>query len=183
MPLAMCRRVSTGPEEDGYGGTAMREAAVRWASRGAAGLLRAGHRVPGRVLPGRCDPARRRGQPWTACLAVVAYVALAAKVKETACLAVVAYVALAAKVKETRTTGNGGEADPYVFEAKTVRWMELLVLSALGWRMYPVTPFSYLELLLADAAARRRHCELIGVARWRLGYRTCDDRNIFFNGW
>jgi cyclin D3, plant len=165
MPLAMCRRVSTGPEEDGYGGTAMREAAVRWASCGAAGLLRAGHRVPGRVLPGRCDPARRRGQPWTACLAVVAY------------------VALAAKVKETRTTGNGGEADPYVFEAKTVRWMELLVLSALGWRMYPVTPFSYLELLLADAAARRRHCELIGVARWRLGYRTCDDRNIFFNGW
>jgi cyclin D3, plant len=165
MPLAMCRRVSTGPEEDGYGGTAMREAAVRWASRGAAGLLRAGHRVPGRVLPGRCDLARRRGQPWTACLAVVAY------------------VALAAKVMETRTTGNGGEADPYVFEAKTVRWMELLVLSALGWRMYPVTPFSYLELLLADAAARRRHCELIGVARWRLGYRTCDDRNIFFNGW
>jgi cyclin D3, plant len=97
------------------------------------------------------------GQPWTARLAAVAFVALAAKVEETRVPALVDLQFFAA-------AGDEGDADPYVFEAKTVRWMELLVLSALGWRMHPVTPFSYLEPLLADASARRGHCERVLIA-------------------
>uniref|UniRef100_A0A453L0P5 Cyclin C-terminal domain-containing protein n=1 Tax=Aegilops tauschii subsp. strangulata TaxID=200361 RepID=A0A453L0P5_AEGTS len=36
----------------------------------------------------------------------------------------------------------------YVFEAKTIQRMELLVLSTLKWRMQAVTPFSYLDYFL-----------------------------------
>ncbi|KAG0493372.1 hypothetical protein HPP92_004366 [Vanilla planifolia] len=36
----------------------------------------------------------------------------------------------------------------YVFESRTIRRMELLVLSTLGWKMYPVTPLSLLHRLL-----------------------------------
>lgn len=36
----------------------------------------------------------------------------------------------------------------YVFEAKTIQRMELLVLSTLNWRMQAVTPFSYLDYFL-----------------------------------
>lgn len=36
----------------------------------------------------------------------------------------------------------------YVFEAKTVQRMELLVLTTLNWRMHAVTPFSYVDYFL-----------------------------------
>ncbi|KAL0007216.1 hypothetical protein SO802_008718 [Lithocarpus litseifolius] len=36
------------------------------------------------------------------------------------------------------------EESKYVFEAKTIKRMELLVLSTLQWRMNPVTPISFL---------------------------------------
>jgi hypothetical protein len=36
----------------------------------------------------------------------------------------------------------------YVFEAKTIQRMELLVLSTLNWRMQAVTPFSYIDYFL-----------------------------------
>ncbi|RRT65007.1 hypothetical protein BHE74_00047583 [Ensete ventricosum] len=36
----------------------------------------------------------------------------------------------------------------YIFEAKTIQRMELLVLSTLKWRMQAVTPFSYLDFFL-----------------------------------
>lgn len=36
----------------------------------------------------------------------------------------------------------------YVFEAKTVHRMELLVLTTLNWRMKAVTPFSYMDYFL-----------------------------------
>lgn len=36
----------------------------------------------------------------------------------------------------------------YVFEAKTIQRMELLVLSTLNWRMQAVTPFSYMDYFL-----------------------------------
>lgn len=35
------------------------------------------------------------------------------------------------------------EESKYVFEAKTIKRMELLVLSTLQWRMNPVTPISF----------------------------------------
>jgi cyclin D1/2/4 len=57
----------------------------------------------------------------------------------------------------------------YVFEAKTIQRMELLVLSTLKWRMQAVTPFSYIDYFLhrlngGDAPSRRavlRSAELI----------------------
>lgn len=36
----------------------------------------------------------------------------------------------------------------YVFEAKTIQRMELLVLSTLKWRMQAVTPFSFFDYFL-----------------------------------
>lgn len=36
----------------------------------------------------------------------------------------------------------------YVFDAKTVQRMELLVLTTLNWRMQAVTPFSYVDYFL-----------------------------------
>ncbi|TVU10781.1 hypothetical protein EJB05_44328, partial [Eragrostis curvula] len=158
----------TGEEEDGYGGAAGREEAVGWACRAAARLgfsaltaaLAAAYLDRCFLLGG--GALRLVGEPWMARLAAVACVALAAKVEETRVPVLLDLQLCAA--------GAGNDADACVFEAKTVRRMELLVLSALGWRMHPVTPFSYLEPLLADAAARRHHCEgvlLAVIADWR----------------
>lgn len=36
----------------------------------------------------------------------------------------------------------------YVFEAKTIQRMELLVLSTLQWRMHPVTPISFFDHII-----------------------------------
>lgn len=39
------------------------------------------------------------------------------------------------------------EETKYVFEAKTIKRMEILVLSILEWKMNPVTPLSFLHHL------------------------------------
>uniref|UniRef100_A0A0A9CX42 Uncharacterized protein n=1 Tax=Arundo donax TaxID=35708 RepID=A0A0A9CX42_ARUDO len=84
----------------------------------------------------------------------------------------VACLSLAAKMEETSVPLSHdmqvGEAR-YVFEAKTIQRMELLVLSTLKWRMRVVTPFSYIDYFLhrlnaGDAPPRRavlRSTELI----------------------
>ncbi|CAO2191812.1 unnamed protein product [Urochloa humidicola] len=63
----------------------------------------------------------------------------------------VACLSLAAKMEETSVPQSldlqVGDA-LYVFEAKTIQRMELLVLSNLNWRMQAVTPFSYLDYFL-----------------------------------
>ncbi|WOL19973.1 cyclin-D4-1-like [Canna indica] len=60
----------------------------------------------------------------------------------------VACLSLAAKMEETEVPLSldlqVGDAR-YVFEAKTIQRMELLVLSTLKWRMQAVTPFSYID--------------------------------------
>ncbi|KAI4321506.1 hypothetical protein MLD38_034876 [Melastoma candidum] len=63
-------------------------------------------------------------------------------------LTAVACLSLAAKVEETQVPllldlQVDGSRD--LFDAKTVRKMELLVLSTLQWRMNPVTPLSFLD--------------------------------------
>lgn len=64
----------------------------------------------------------------------------------------------------------------YVFEAKTVQRMELLVLSTLGWGMHPVTPLSFVHYIARRLGAKRgaqwefthwdflRRCERLLVA-------------------
>uniref|UniRef100_A0A0E0M267 Uncharacterized protein n=1 Tax=Oryza punctata TaxID=4537 RepID=A0A0E0M267_ORYPU len=87
-------------------------------------------------------------------------------------LLAVACLSLAAKMEETDVPQSldlqVGEAR-YVFEAKTIQRMELLVLSTLKWRMQAVTPFSYVDYFLrelngGDPPSRRsslRSAELI----------------------
>lgn len=40
------------------------------------------------------------------------------------------------------------EDTEYVFEAKTIQRMELLVLSTLQWKMHPVTPLSFIDHII-----------------------------------
>ncbi|CAN7012785.1 hypothetical protein IGI04_012414 [Brassica rapa subsp. trilocularis] len=66
-------------------------------------------------------------------------------------LTAVACLSLAAKVEEIRVPLlldlQVGEAR-YVFEAKTIQRMELLILSTLQWRMHPVTPVSFFDHII-----------------------------------
>ncbi|KAK3132530.1 hypothetical protein QOZ80_6AG0523980 [Eleusine coracana subsp. coracana] len=150
--------------DDGYGGAAGREAAVGWASRAAARLgfspltaaLAAAYLDRCFLLRGGNGNGGLRlgGEPWMARLAAVACVALAAKVEETR-------VPLLVDLQLCAAGEGEGEG---VYDAGTVRRMELLVLSAMQWRMHPVTPFSYLEPVLAGAAARRQQCESVLLA-------------------
>ena len=94
-------------------------------------------------------------------------------------LAAVAALSLAAKVEETRVpllldlqvaTPPGTEENRYEFEAKTIRRMELLLLSALSWKMNSVTPLAFIHHLLprlcsistTTAASAARVQELLG---------------------
>ncbi|KAL5821745.1 hypothetical protein ACOSQ3_023627 [Xanthoceras sorbifolium] len=72
----------------------------------------------------------QRDKPWMGQLAAVACLSLAAKVEETQ-----VPLLLDLQVEDAK----------YVFEAKTIQRMELLVLSALKWRMNPVTPLSFFD--------------------------------------
>ncbi|XP_077211616.1 cyclin-D3-1-like [Tasmannia lanceolata] len=75
----------------------------------------------------------QRDKPWMMQLAAVACLSLAAKVEETQ-----VPLLLDLQVEETR----------YVFEAKTIQRMELLVLSTLKWKMHPVTPLSFIDHII-----------------------------------
>ncbi|THU70316.1 hypothetical protein C4D60_Mb08t23710 [Musa balbisiana] len=63
----------------------------------------------------------------------------------------VACLSLAAKMEETEVPLSldlqVGDAK-YVFEARTIQRMELLVLATLKWRMQVVTPFSFIDFFL-----------------------------------
>ncbi|OAY35511.1 cyclin-D3-2 [Manihot esculenta] len=72
-------------------------------------------------------------KPWMSQLASVACLSLAAKVEETQ-----VPLLLDLQVEESK----------YVFEAKTIKRMELLVLSTLQWRMNPVTPISFFDHII-----------------------------------
>lgn len=80
-------------------------------------------------------------KPWMGRLAAVACLSLAAKVEETR-------VPLLLDLQAPPPPEKAG----YLFEPKTVQRMELLVLNALGWRMNPITPLSFVHHLLGAAA-------------------------------
>ncbi|KAJ7952815.1 Cyclin d3 [Quillaja saponaria] len=89
----------------------------------------------------------QRDKPWMNQLAVVACISLAAKVEETQ-----VPLLLDLQVGESK----------YVFEAKTIQRMELLVLSTLNWRMNPVTPISFFEHIVRRLGLRNRlHWEFL----------------------
>ncbi|KAA8546743.1 hypothetical protein F0562_003172 [Nyssa sinensis] len=74
-----------------------------------------------------------RGKTWTVQLLAVACLSLATKVEET-------------KVPMTVDLQVG--EPKFVFEGKTIQRMELLVLSALKWRMQACTPCSFIDYFL-----------------------------------
>ncbi|CAN1189014.1 CYCD3-1 [Linum perenne] len=83
-------------------------------------------------------------KPWTIQLVVVGCLSLAAKVEETD-------VPLLLDLQIDRTR--------YLFEAKTIQRVELLILSELGWRMHPVTPISFMDHIV-------ERMRLKGNAHW-----------------
>lgn len=74
-----------------------------------------------------------KGQAWTMQLLAVACLSLAAKMEETQ-----VPLSLDLQVGDPR----------FVFEARTIQRMELLVLSTLKWKMQAVTPFSFIDYFL-----------------------------------
>uniref|UniRef100_A0A1J3EVF6 Cyclin-D3-2 n=1 Tax=Noccaea caerulescens TaxID=107243 RepID=A0A1J3EVF6_NOCCA len=69
-------------------------------------------------------------KPWMSQLVAVACLSLAAKVEEIQVPLLIDF-----QVEKAR----------FVFEAKTIQRMELLILSTLQWRMHPVTPISFFD--------------------------------------
>ncbi|CAA3028781.1 cyclin-D3-3-like isoform X1 [Olea europaea subsp. europaea] len=72
----------------------------------------------------------QKDKPWMSQLTAVACLSLAAKVEETQ-----VPLLLDLQVEESK----------YLFEAKTIQRMEILVLSTLKWKMNPVTPISFFD--------------------------------------
>ncbi|XP_019194925.1 PREDICTED: cyclin-D3-1-like [Ipomoea nil] len=83
-----------------------------------------------RFISGVCF---QRDKPWMSQLAAVACVSIAAKVEE-----IQVPLLLDLQVAETK----------FLFEAKTIQRMELLVLSTLQWRMNLVTPISFIDHII-----------------------------------
>ncbi|XP_019182412.1 PREDICTED: cyclin-D3-3-like [Ipomoea nil] len=75
----------------------------------------------------------QKDKPWMSQLAAVACLSIAAKVEE-----IEVPLLLDFQVADSK----------YMFEAKTIQRMELLVLSTLQWRMNPVTPISFLDHII-----------------------------------
>ncbi|WOK98257.1 hypothetical protein Cni_G06967 [Canna indica] len=102
-------------------------------------------------------------KPWMGRLAAVACLSLAAKVEETD-VPLLVDLQVPPSV-EAAVPEEGG----YVFDPKTIRRMELLVLSTLGWRMNPVTPFSFIHHLLLRLRSRDKNADAGATAarvRW-----------------
>ncbi|XP_040997646.1 cyclin-D3-1-like isoform X2 [Juglans microcarpa x Juglans regia] len=76
-------------------------------------------------------------------------------------LAAVGCLSLAAKVEETQVPlllDLQVEGCKYVFEAKAIKRMEILVLSTLQWKMNPVTPFSFLDYITRRLGSKDYLC-------------------------
>ncbi|KAL5976261.1 hypothetical protein ACLOJK_020591 [Asimina triloba] len=73
-----------------------------------------------------------KGKPWIVKLLSVSCVSLALKMK---------------KVVFSLSDIQGGEG--FIFDRETIRRMELLILSALKWRMRSITPFAFLGYFLS----------------------------------
>lgn len=125
-----------------------------------------------RILSG---PHFQRDKPWMVQLLAVTCISLAAKVEE---IRVPLLLDLQVQNKSSvfplfflePIKINGVSRTPiswfskvedskYIFEAKTIQRMELLVLSALQWRMHPVTPVSFLGLFTRHLGLKNRFIE------------------------
>ncbi|CAJ1942897.1 unnamed protein product [Sphenostylis stenocarpa] len=108
----------------------------------------------------------QRDKPWMTQLTAVACLSLAAKIEET-------HVPLLLDLQV--------EESKYVFEAKTIQRMELLVLSTLKWRMHPVTPISFFEHIVRRLGLKSRlHWEFLWRCERVLLNLTVDSRAMSY---
>ncbi|KAJ6337800.1 hypothetical protein OIU76_007476 [Salix suchowensis] len=84
-----------------------------------------------------------KDKPWMAQLSAVACLSLAAKVEETQVPLLLDF-----QVEDSK----------YVFEAKTIQRMEILVLSTLKWKMNPITAISFLDYITRRLALKDYLC-------------------------
>ncbi|OIW12886.1 hypothetical protein TanjilG_24819 [Lupinus angustifolius] len=106
----------------------------------------------------------QREKPWMIHLVAVTCISLAAKVEETQ-----VPLLLDLQVQDAK----------YVFEAKTIQRMELLVLSTLKWKMHPVTPLSFLDHIIRRLGLKiNLHWEFLRRCEQLLLYVLLDSRFV-----
>ncbi|CAI0445767.1 unnamed protein product [Linum tenue] len=109
-------------------------------------------------------PCYQKDKPWMIQLVAVTCLSLAAKVEETD-----VPLLLDLQIEETK----------YVFEAKTIQRMELLVLSALGWKMHPVTPISFVDHIVRRLGLKSNvHWEFLNRCHHLLLCLVSDSRSV-----
>ncbi|CAI0557445.1 unnamed protein product [Linum tenue] len=110
------------------------------------------------------SPRYQKDKPWMIQLVAVTCLSLAAKVEETD-----VPLLLDLQVEETK----------YVFEAKTIQRMELLVLSSLGWKMHPVTPISFVDHIVRRLGLKSNvHWEFLNQCHHLLLCLVSDSRSV-----
>ncbi|KAJ4835110.1 hypothetical protein Tsubulata_020162 [Turnera subulata] len=108
----------------------------------------------------------QRDKPWMIQLVAVTCLSLAAKVEETD-----VPLLLDLQVEDAK----------YVFEAKTIQRMELLVLSTLKWKMHPVTPLSFLDHIIRRLGLKNQvHWEFFRRCERLLLSLVSDSRSVSF---
>ncbi|XVF01310.1 hypothetical protein REPUB_Repub04eG0076900 [Reevesia pubescens] len=108
----------------------------------------------------------QRDKPWMIHLVAVTCLSLAAKVEETQ-----VPLLLDLQVEETK----------YVFEAKTIQRMELLVLSTLKWKMHPITPLSFLDHIIRRLGLKTHlHWEFLRRCKRLLLCLISDSRSVHY---
>ncbi|MBA0573059.1 hypothetical protein Golob_000353 [Gossypium lobatum] len=108
----------------------------------------------------------QRDNPWMIQLLAVTCLSLAAKVEE-----IQVPLLLDLQVEETK----------YVFEAKTIQRMELLVLSTLKWKMHPITPLSFLDHIIRRLGLKTHlHWEFLKRCERLLLCVISDSRSIHY---
>ncbi|XP_022726524.1 cyclin-D3-1-like [Durio zibethinus] len=108
----------------------------------------------------------QRDKPWMIHLVAVTCLSLAAKVEETQ-----VPLLLDLQVEEAK----------YVFEAKTIQRMELLLLSTLKWKMHPITPLSFLDHIIRRLGLRTHlHWEFLRRCERLLLCVISDSRSVHY---
>ncbi|GMJ12839.1 CYCLIN D3;1 [Hibiscus trionum] len=114
----------------------------------------------------RRGPHFQSDKPWLIQLAAVTCLSLAAKVEETHVPLLLDF-----QVEGTR----------YVFEAKTIQRMELLVLSTLQWKMHPITPLSFLDHIIRRLGLKTHlHWEFLKKCEHLLLSVISDSRSVIY---
>ncbi|XP_027348373.1 putative cyclin-D6-1 [Abrus precatorius] len=62
---------------------------------------------------------------------------------------VIACLSLASKMKNTPFSLSDFQKEGYIFDARSIQKMELLILGALEWRMRSITPFPFLHFFIS----------------------------------